>query len=111
MPALNKESKNKASMLKMQLTTEQRIFVVKSYYKTSNYLKVKEAFCRRFQEKDPLTNSTIWKNVTNTKEKEQVLNINRGRSRKRRTIKTEETIEVVRLYVENNARNVSCGRN
>ena len=55
MPTLNKETKSKASVLKMQLTTE-HVFVVKTYYKTSSYLEVKEAFCRRFPEKDPPTN-------------------------------------------------------
>ena len=39
------------------------------------------------------------------------LNINKGRSGSRRTMRNEETIKVVRLYVENNARNVSCRRN
>ena len=50
--ALNKETKNKAPMLKMQLTTEQRVFVVKTYYKTSSYLEVKEGFHRSFQRKN-----------------------------------------------------------
>ena len=27
-----------------------------------------------------------------------------------KTVRTEETVEAVRLYVENNARNVSCRR-
>ena len=34
--------------------------------------------------------------------------INKVRSSRRRAVRTEETIEVVRLYVGNNARNVSC---
>ena len=72
MPTFNKETKNIASMLKIQLTTEQRVFVVKTYYKTSSYLEVKEAFRRRIPEKDPPKNRTIWKKVKNTKEKEQV---------------------------------------
>ena len=72
MPTFNKETKKKASMLKIQLPTEQPVFVVKRYYKTSSYLEVKEAFRRRFPEKDPPTNRTIWKNIKNMKEKEQV---------------------------------------
>ena len=43
MPTLNKETKGKALMLKMQLTVEQRVFVVKTYYKTSSYMELKEA--------------------------------------------------------------------
>ena len=51
MPAINKEIKNKNSMLKMQVTAEQRVFVVKTYSKTSRYLEVKEAIHRRFSER------------------------------------------------------------
>ena len=55
----------------------------------------------------------VWKNVKkNTAENEHVLiNINKGRSGRRRTVKNEETIEVDRLYVEYNTKNVSCKRN
>ena len=35
MPTLNKEMENKTSVFEMQLTTEQRVFVVKMHYKTS----------------------------------------------------------------------------
>ena len=66
-PTLNKETKNKTSVLTMQLTTEQRVFVVKTFYKTSSYPKVKEVFYGRFLEKDPPTNGTIWKNVVKYK--------------------------------------------
>ena len=59
-------------MLKMQLITEQRVFVVKTYHKASSYLEVKEAFHIRSLEKDPPTNRETWKNVKITKEKEQV---------------------------------------
>ena len=62
-PTLNKETKNKPSVLKMQLTTEQRVFVVKTFYKTRSYPKVKKVFHKRFLEKDPPTNRTIWKKV------------------------------------------------
>ena len=44
MSTLNKERKNKASMLKTQLTTEQHVFLVKTYYKTSSYLELTHSF-------------------------------------------------------------------
>ena len=100
-------------MLKMHLTTEQGVLVVKLYYKTSSYLEVKdwkEAFRSRFAVKDPPTSKTIWKN----KKYERVgtsRNINTGRFGRRRIVRTEQTIEVVRLYVKNNAGNLSCRRN
>ena len=59
----NKETKNKASILKIQLITVQHVFVVKTYYKTSSYLEVKEAFRERFLEKVPPRNRRAWKNV------------------------------------------------
>ena len=51
MPTLNKETKNKTLVLKMQLTTEQRVLAVKTFYKTSSYLKVKEVSVEDFQRK------------------------------------------------------------
>ena len=71
-PTLNKETKNKALMFKMQLTTEQCVFVVITYYKARSCLEVNEAFHRRFPKKDPTRNRTIWIHVKNSKEKEQV---------------------------------------
>ena len=44
MPTLNKETKKKASVFKMQLITEEHVFVSKTYYKTSSYLEINEAF-------------------------------------------------------------------
>ena len=49
MPTLNKETKNKALMLK--LNTEQHVFVVKKYHKTGSYLQVKQVFHRRLYRK------------------------------------------------------------
>ena len=96
----------------MHLTTQQRVFAAKTYYKTSSYLEEKEAF-RRFLEKDPppSTNRTIWKNVKKSEREGACLNIKKGKSGRRRTVRTEETIKVVRFYIENNARKVSCRHN
>ena len=100
MPAINKEIKNKNSMLKMQVTAEQRVFVVKTYYKTSRYLEVKEAIHRRFSERGPAANRTIWTNAMKYKRKGaslNSLNINKGRCDRKRTDRTKETMEVVRF--------------
>ena len=56
----------------MKVTTEHRVFVVKTYYKTTSYLEVKEDFHRSFPEKSPPENRTKWKNIEKTNEKEQV---------------------------------------
>ena len=54
-PTLNKEmevlmlpsKRNQALMLKMYSITEQRFFLVKTYYKTSSYLEVKRGFSQK----------------------------------------------------------------
>lgn len=46
MPTVNKVTKSKASDLKMQLTSEQRVFVVQTFCVTSSYLELKGAICR-----------------------------------------------------------------
>ena len=58
-------------MLKVQLITEQRVVVIKRYYKSSSYLEVKKTFHRRFLEKDPPTEITIWKNVKKRKRRDK----------------------------------------
>ena len=74
------------------------------YYKTnSSYLEVREAFWRSILEKDPPTNMTIWKNIKNMKQKEYVSPTG--------TVRTKEKITVVKLYVENNAKNLGCRHN
>ena len=108
---LNKETKNKASVLKMQLIAEHGLFVVKIYCKISIYLEVKKAFGIRFPEKEPPIDRTKWKNLKNFERERTSLTMNKGRSGRKRTVKTEEIIEVFRSCVENNARNFSLRHN
>ena len=72
---------------------------------TLNKERKNKDFCRRFPEKDPSTTRTIWKNVKKYEREGLSLNINKGRSDRRRTVRTEETIKAARLYAQNNARN------
>ena len=111
MPTLSNKKKNKASMLEMQLPTEQRVFVVKTYYKTSSCQEVNETFRRTFSEKDPPPNRTKRENDKRYEIERTNLNIGKRRSGMRRTVTTKETMEVVKLYVENNAGYVSFRRN
>ena len=46
-----KETKNKASILKMQLITAQHVFVVKTYYKSVAIWKQKKLSSKDFQRK------------------------------------------------------------
>ena len=100
MPTLSKETKISASMLEMQLSTEQRVFVAETYYNTSSYLE-KRGFPQKIFRERPTNKQRTRRDKSN---------IYWGRSG-RRTVRTEETIEVVRFSVENSARNLSCTRN
>ena len=50
----------------MQLTVEQRVFVVAKYFVTKSYNAVTDAFQQRFREHNPPTKRTIYQNVKNT---------------------------------------------
>lgn len=92
----------------MQSATESCVFLVKTYYKTNSYLEEKEAFHRKIPEKDPPKNRAHRKTLKNYQREGTILNINKERSGRGRTVRNEEKSKVVRLCVENNARNASC---
>ena len=94
----------------MQLATG-GVLVAKTYCKARSYLEVKETFHWRFQEKVSPANGTVWKNAKNYEKKGTSLNITKGKSGRRRTVRAEKTMEVVRFYVESNAEIVSCRLN
>ena len=56
----------------VQLTREQRVFIVLSYTRTLSTTEVRNAFQARFPDRNPPTRSTILKNVRNTKMPERV---------------------------------------
>ena len=80
----------------MQLTMEQRIFVVKSYYETKIDNQVQTKFRTLLPERWPLNKTTIWKNVKKYERDDTPLNTNKWRSERRINAWTEENIEAVR---------------
>ena len=48
---------------KMQLTTDQRVFVVVNYHETKSLEQVKQRFRQRFPDRNAPTSRTILKNV------------------------------------------------
>ena len=78
-------------MPKMPLSTEQRVSIVKTYDK--------ETFRRRFPEKHPPTNRRIWKNAKKYECQGTSLNINKGNSCRRETVRIEKAIKIVKFYV------------
>jgi len=81
---------------KMQLSKEQRVFVVESYLRTRSFKLVQQHFEQRFPERASPTKKTIWANVNKFKTEGTTLNLNKERSGCRRTERTPENINLVR---------------
>ena len=69
----------KENFVNMQLTVEQRVFVVTKYLETKSYNAVREAFTRQFPQRNAPTKKTIYKNVKKYQEKGTSLNLNKER--------------------------------
>ena len=81
---------------------EQRIFIVKSYYEMKSYSQVQTKFRTLFSERLPPNKTTIRKNVKKYERDDTYLNMNKGRSGRRITTRTQENIEAVRQALETN---------
>ena len=66
-----------------QLSNEQRVFVVETYFRTNSYKKVKEAFPDKFPERDVKKYRNHATSLNRNKE-------NSGRKRSARTLKLYE---------------------
>lgn len=95
----------------MQLTKEQRVFVVKTFHETKSYVAVREAFGRRFPGRNPPAKRTIQKNVEKYDGNGTSLNLNKGRSGRRRTTRNQLNVDQVRQLLLNQPTGISCRRN
>ena len=99
----------------MQLTIEQRVFIVRKYHETRSLQTVREAFRAQFPNRNPPSNSTIQKNVRKYQIEGTSQNLNKGRSGRRRTTRDAQTINNVRLLLQANRQpqqpRVTCRRN
>ena len=95
----------------MQLTTEQRVFLVHEYFRTRSLQDVANAFAERFPNRAPPAKSTIWKNIRKYLNEGTSLNLNQGRSGRLRTARIPQNIEEVRQQLETNPANISGRRN
>ena len=64
----------------MQLTIEQRVFVVINYHETKSSRQVKERFSQRFPGRNAPTDRTVLKNVRTYSDNGTSLNLNKGNS-------------------------------
>ena len=94
----------------VQLTTEQRVFVVTNFIRMQNVREVQDAFRLRFPDRNPPLRNTILDNVRKYQNTGTSLNRNKGNSGRRRTGRSEENIAAVRELLEENP-HVSSRRN
>ena len=90
---------------------EQCIFNVKSYYETKNYNQVQTKFRTLFPECFPRNKTTLWKNVKKYVRDDTPLNVNKGRSGRRITTRTQENIHAVWQALEKDQGRISARRN
>ncbi len=93
-----------------QLTREQRVFIVLNYTQTQSSTMVQNAFQARFPGRNPPAPSPILRNVQKYLNAGRSLNLNKGNSGRRRSIRTAENIEAVRDLLQQNP-HVSARRN
>ena len=95
----------------MQLTTEQRTFVVLTFNQTRSLQRTRDAFRERFPEREPPAAKTIWANVRKYQEHGTSLNRNKENSGRRRTGRSPENIAAVRQQLQEHPRGTSARRN
>jgi hypothetical protein len=86
----------------MQLTREQRVFIVTSYNRSKSLKQVQNSFVQQFPERTSPTKRTILKNVQKFNENGTILNLNKGHSGRQITVTTERNIQLVRQVLEEN---------
>ena len=92
----------------VQLTIEQRVFIVLHYTQTQNTTAEQNTFRARFPDRDPPHKTTILWKVRKYSSQGASLNINKGNSGRRRTARTEQHIAALRTLLEQNRRDVSA---
>ena len=95
----------------VQLTVEQRIFVVTTYFSTGSYVEVRRLFQRKFPGRRPPTDMTIYRNVHKYSEHGTSLNRNSAAWGRPRSGYSAENIDRVQEPLEEDPRGVVCQRN
>ena len=94
----------------VQLTTEQRVFIVLQYEKVQNTTEVQNAFRIRFPDRNPPHKGSILKNVRKYSREGTSHNLNKRNSGRIRTARSAENIAAVRDLLEEDP-HVSARRN
>ena len=96
---------------KMELTKEKRIFITKSYYEMKSYTQIQTESRILFPERLPPNKTTSQKIVKKYEKDGTSLNMNKGRSGRRVTTRTQENTEMVQKALEQNQERISARRN
>ena len=99
------------TVMMRQLTTEQRVFVVKHWFITRSVEQVRLLFRERFPDRAPPTRMAIWKNVKKYSEHGTSLNRISGHPGRPRTGRSPVNIDGVQELLADNPRGVSSRRN
>ena len=79
----------------VQLTTEQRVFVVKKFLETKSLLTTQDVFHEKFRNRPTPAKKTIWANVKKYENCGTSHNRNKGNSGRHRTARSAENIESI----------------
>ena len=90
----------------MQLTVQQRTFLVTNYLSTGSFHHGQELFEHKFPGRGSPSKSTIWRNVLKYQQHGTSYNLNQGKA-----ARTEENIGMVRDLLKDNQLTVSTRRN
>ncbi|KAF2344330.1 Protein of unknown function DUF4817 [Trinorchestia longiramus] len=86
----------------MQLTKDRRTFIVEKYFQAKSFQQVIQSSQEHFPERQSPTKMTIWKNVTRYRTGGTRLDLNKGRSGRKRTGLAEENVRIVQgAFTEN----------
>ena len=95
----------------VQLTIQQRIFVVRTYFETKSYVEVRRLFQNEFPGRRPPTDMTIYRNVIKYSQHGTSLNRNSACSGRPRSGRSNENIDRVQEALEENPDGLACRRN
>ena len=88
----------------MQLTTEQRVFIVEQFYVTASPTKVKRAYVNKYRVNINL--KTVDNLIKKWKDKGTILNQNKGHSGRQRSARSEENITKINERIKESSQSV-----
>ena len=80
----------------MQLSKDQRIFIVLEFKETKSCEQVRRTFIEKFPKRNSPTKKTVYRTVKKFNEHGSIVNRNKGNSGRKITQRTEDNIELAR---------------